>query len=215
MSSGSGPVPLPRHRRYAQWLTVVLLSVAGVATSWNGYQAARWGSVQSQSYGRASALRLESTRADSTADQMLAIDVAVFIGWVEAHLRNDVRLAGFYEERFREEFKPAFRAWIAQDPLGRDDAAPSPFQLPEYRPAKAQEALDLTARAEHVFQEGQDAGRYSDAYVMNAVRLATVLFFAGISKLFRVHVMQYVLLGVATALLAICVWSFLSLPTLL
>ena len=61
----------PRFRRAAQWLTVFLLSVAGVATSWNGYQAARWGNVQAERYWRASMLRLESTRAQNTAEQFI------------------------------------------------------------------------------------------------------------------------------------------------
>jgi len=204
----------PRLRRLAQWLTVLLLSVAGVATSWNGYQAALWGSAQTKSYGRASALRVESTRADGTAEQLRAIDIALFIEWVQAYLQSDARLMQFYEERFREEFKPAFRAWLAQDPLVNHDAAPSPFHLAEYRPAKAQEALDLSEQAERAFDEGEEASRRSNAYVMSAVILATVLFFAGISKLFKVHAMQYVLLGLSTALLAFCAWGIITLPKL-
>src|SRR5262245_47846421 len=202
----------PRLRRLAQWLTVLLLSVAGVATSWNSYQAALWGSAQTKSYGRASALRVESTRAEGTAEQLRAIDIAVFIEWVHAYLQNDTRQMQFYEERFRDEFEPAFRAWLAQDPLDNHDAAPSPFHLPEYRLAKAQEAVDLSKQAELAFEEGEEASGRSNAYVMNAVMLATVLFFAGISKLFKVSAMQYVLLGLATALLAFCAWGIITLP---
>jgi hypothetical protein len=204
----------PRFRRVAQWLTVFLLSVAGVATSWNGYQAARWGNVQAERYWRASMLRLESTRAQNTAEQFIEIDVAVFIAWVGAYLQGDTRLTQFYEERFRDEFNPAFRAWLAQDPLDNHDAAPTPFHLPEYRLAKAQEALDFSERAELAFQEGEEANHRSDEYVMSAVVLATVLFFAGISKIFKVHAMQYVLLGLAAALFAVCAWDIATLPKL-
>jgi hypothetical protein len=196
-------------------LTVLLLSVAGVATSWNGYQATLWGGVQTKSYGRASALRVESARADGAAEQLRAIDVAVFIEWVQAYLQNDTRLMQFYEERFRDEFEPAFRAWLEQNPLDNHDAAPSPFHLPEYRLAKAQEALDLSERAERAFQQGEEASHRSDEYVLNAVILATVLFFAGISKIFKVHAMQYALLGLATALFAVCAWGIAVLPKLL
>src|SRR5262245_54949080 len=132
MTSNRAAIHPPGGRRVAQWLTVLLLSVAGVATSWNGYQAARWGSLRTEDYAHASQLRLESTRADGTAQQLRAIDVAVFIEWVEAHLQGDERLTQFYEERFRDEFKPAFRAWLAQNPLEAHDAAPTPFHLPEY-----------------------------------------------------------------------------------
>lgn len=203
------------HRRYAQWLTVLLLSVAGVATSWNGYQATLWSSIQSQNYGRASALRVESTRAESAADQLRAIDLAVFMAWAQAHLNDDAKIETFFEERFRDEFEPAFRAWMAQDPFDSHTAAPSPFHLTEYRLAKADEALALTEGAENAFRDGEEASALSDAYVMYALMLATVLFFAGISKLFRVHQMQYVLLGLATTLLVYCGWSILMLPKLL
>ena len=195
-------------------MTVLLLSIAGVATSWNGYQATLWGGVQTKSYGRASALRVESARADGAAEQLRAIDVAVFIEWVQAYLQDDARLMQFYEERFRDEFESAFRAWLAQDPLDNHHAAPSPFHLPEYRLAKAQEALDLSERAERAFQQGEEASHRSNEYVMNAVILATVLFFAGISKIFKVHAMQYALLGLATALLAVCAWGIATLPKL-
>lgn len=205
----------PRLRRLAQWLTVLLLSVAGVATSWNSYQAARWGDVQAQAYSRASMLRLESTRVEGTAEQLRAIDIAVFIAWVEAYLQGNARLTQFYEERFRDEFEPAFRAWLAQDPLHNHGATSSPFHLPEYRLAKAREALDLIERAEHASQQGEEANHRKDEYVADAVLLATVLFFAGISKMFKVHAMQYALLGIATALFAVCAWDIIMLPKLL
>jgi len=215
MSSNRALHHPPRLRRLAQWLTVLLLSVAGVATSWNGYQAARWGDVQSQAFSRASMLRLESTRAEGAAEQLRSIDVSVFIAWVEAYLRSDARLTQFYEERFRDEFEPAFRAWLAQDPLDNHDAAPSPFHLPEYRLVKAQEALDLVDRAEHAVQQGEEANHRKDQYVMDALLLATVLFFAGISKMFKVPAMQYALLGLAAALFAVCAWDIVTLPKVL
>lgn len=201
-----------KHRRYVQWLTVLLLSAAGVATSWNGYQAALWGSVQAQSYGRANTLRLASIRAEDAADQLRAIDVAIFAEWVHAWLNEDERVATFFEERFRDEFKPAFRAWLAQDPLHSHTAAPSPFYLPEYRLAKAEEAVALAEQAEDAFLAGQEASAYGDTYIMHALLLATVLFFAGVSKIFRVPVMQYVLLGMAAALFVYCAVSIAALP---
>lgn len=201
-----------KHRRYVQWLTVLLLSAAGVATSWNGYQAALWGSIQTKSYGRANALRLESTRAEDAADQLRAIDVAVFMAWVDAWLDHDQRVATFFEERFRDEFEPAFRAWLAQDPLDSHTAVPSPFYLPEYRLAKAEEAVALAAKAEDAFREGQEASALGDTYIMHALILATVLFFAGISKIFRVPLMQYLLLGLAAGLFAYCAVSISVLP---
>ena len=50
------------------------------------------------------------------------VDVATFIQWVDANAHDDEDLADFYEARFRDEFQPAFDAWLATDPLVNPDA---------------------------------------------------------------------------------------------
>ena len=41
----------------------------------------------------------------------------MFIQWVDAFATDEEELADFYERRFREEFRPAFEAWVATKPL--------------------------------------------------------------------------------------------------
>lgn len=195
-------------------LSIVLLSVAGLAASWSSYQAARWGGVQSTQYSRASALRVESTRASVTADDLRAVDLAAFMSWVDAYASNDTLLQEFYEKRFRAEFKPAFEAWIASRPLVNRDAAPTPFQLDEYRLAKDEESAELLERAERVFKTGQEANQRSDSYVLTAVVLASVLFLSGIAQQFRILHVQLVLLGLASVLLAVGLFNIVMLPKL-
>ena len=48
--------------RWFQVITAIMLGVVTVATAWSGYQAARWGGMQSTKYAEASALRVEATR---------------------------------------------------------------------------------------------------------------------------------------------------------
>jgi hypothetical protein len=205
----------PRKERRIEVLSITLLSIAGVATSWSSYQAARWGGVQATDYSRASALRLESTRASAAADQQRSIDLATFMSWIEAYVDDNERLTTFYEQRFRGEFKPAFAAWLASKPVLNPDAAPTPFQLAEYRLAKQAEAEALTTEAEQVFTAGQKANERSDAYVLNAVLLASVLFFSGIAQQFRVLRLQFVLLGIASVLLAVGTYNVIMFPKLL
>lgn len=202
------------RKRAVELLAIVLLSVAGVATSWSGYQAARWGGVQSIEFGRASALRVESTRASATADQLVTIDVGVFMSWVDALAAEDTMLARFYEERFRDEFRPAFEAWIESQPLKNPDAARTPFQLPEYNLPKLEEAGTLMEQAERTFAHGVEANSRSDAYVLNAVILATVLFFSGIAQQFRIFAAQVVLLSIASVLLVVGVINIATMPKL-
>lgn len=194
-----------RKKRSTELLSVILLATAGVASGWSGYQAARWGGAQATDYSRAAAIRLESAKASAAADQLRAIDVAMFMNWVNAYAAGNPRLMQFYERRFRPEFQPAFRAWLDSRPDSNPDAAPSPFSLDSYRVAKAAEAELLAREAESVFSRGQQANRWSDAYVFTTVLFAMVLL----------PRLQVVLLGLGGALLLIGVALELSLPTLL
>ena len=113
-------------------LAAVLLALAAVATAWSSYQASRWTGEQAKTFAAANAARVESTRASSLANTQTQIDVSVFTQWVDAALRDETELATFYEQRFRDEFKPAFRAWLRTDPFDDPSAPPSPFAMPEY-----------------------------------------------------------------------------------
>ena len=80
------------------------------ATAWRSYQASRWTGEQAKTFAAASAARIESTKASDLANAQTQVDVAVFIQWVDADLHGEHELATFYEQRFRDEFKPAFQA---------------------------------------------------------------------------------------------------------
>jgi hypothetical protein len=41
-------------------------------------------------------------------------------------------LAEFLEERFRDEFRPVFEAWLALNPSENPDAPPTPFTMSEH-----------------------------------------------------------------------------------
>ena len=88
-------------------LATVLLALATVGTAWSGYQASRWNGEQAKAFARASALRIDSTKADSLANAQTQVDVATFTQWVDAYAQRQTRLADFYFRRFRPEFKPA------------------------------------------------------------------------------------------------------------
>ena len=163
-------------------LVTALLSVTALATSWAGYQASVWNGRQLRYATDAASLRTTSTRVATRADQERVVDVQSFTSWLDAYAREDARLAGFYERRFRPEFQPAFRVWLASRPLQSPDAAPTPFALPEYRLAADAEAQRLAAAADAQNVLSQRANSASDGYVLVAVILATVMFFAGAAQ---------------------------------
>jgi hypothetical protein len=182
---------------------VVLLAMAAVATAWSSYQSSRWHGKQAEAQSASIAARVESTRAGGVANRQTQIDVALFTQWVDAYARDDSELADFYRKRFREEFTPAFDAWVATRPLRNPDAPLSPFALPEYKLAATDEAATLEARAAAASQDVRTYIQRADNYVLAVVLFAASLFFAGIST--RLHA-----LGMRAAMLGLGYFLFLG-----
>jgi hypothetical protein len=177
-------------------IAAVLLAVAAVATAWSSYQASRWTGEQAKTFSAANAARVESTRSSGLANAQTQVDVAVFTQWVDARLRSEADLADFYEERFRAEFQPAFRAWIATDPFEDPSAPPSPFAMDEYQLAATQEANELSATAEASAELARTNIQRATNYVLGVVLFATSLFFAGFSTQLNSTRLRGVNLGV-------------------
>jgi hypothetical protein len=164
--------------RMSNW-SVVLMSVAALATSWASYQASLWSGEQAHHNAAAAAYRVKSTSAATHAGQLRMVDVSLFMNWVSAESRGDTMLARFVSQRFRHEFVPAFSAWRDTRPLESSDAPASPFTLPSYRLRDDSVATHFERIADEAAAAGQFANGVSDSYVLDAVILATVMFFAG------------------------------------
>jgi hypothetical protein len=162
-------------------LVTVLLVVGAVAASWSSYQATRWNGEQAKAAGRTSALRIDAARADSLASAQTQVDVATFIAWTEAEGRGDSELEAFYLDRFRPEFKTAFDAWLATDPLVDESAPRTPFAMPDYRVAEREEASRLDAEAELSSARVATNIQRSSNYVLSVVLYTIVLLFAGMA----------------------------------
>jgi hypothetical protein len=180
-------------------IAAILLAVAAVATAWSSYQASRWTGEQAKTFSAANAARVESTRSSALANAQTQVDVAVFTQWVDAQLRSEDELAAFYEQRFRAEFQPAFRAWLRTDPFEDPSAPPSPFAMNEYRLAATQAANELSATAEASAELARTYIQRASNYVLGVVLFATSLFFAGISTRLSSTRLRGVILGVGCA----------------
>jgi hypothetical protein len=173
--------PPDSGRNWQELLVTVLLVVAALATSWSSYQATRWNGEQAAAAGRTNAIRIDAARADGLARTQTQVDVATFIAWADADLRGETKVADFYVDRFRDEFQPAYEAWIAQQPLTNADAPTTPFVMEEYQVAAKQQAEELDAEAEASAAEVRLDIQRSSNYVLTVVLYAIVLFFAGMS----------------------------------
>jgi uncharacterized membrane protein YccC len=180
--------------RWVDTVAAILLALAAVATAWSSYQASRWTGEQGKAFSAANASRVESTRASSLANAQTEIDIALFIQWVDAHLRDEGELTDFYQQRFRDEFEPAFRAWLDTDPF-IDPAAPdSPFAMPEYSVAANEQAKNMEATANSTAELARENVQRATNYVLGVVLFAVALFFAGIStKLPRLRLKKAIL----------------------
>lgn len=170
---------------WVEFATTLLLAAAAVATAWASYQAARWHGKQAEAQSASIAARVESTRASDLANREANIDVEIFIQWIDATAQSQTDLADFYRKRFRDEFKPSFRAWLATKPLQNRSAPLSPFAMPQYQLAATADADRLETKATAASQEVQEDIQRADNYTLTVVLFATSLFFAGISTRLR------------------------------
>src|SRR5688572_5795277 len=128
-----------KPRDWVEIVATFLLSVAAIATAWSGYQATRWNGEQAKASSRTNAIRIDAARAQGLSEAQKEVDVATFIQWVDAYAHRETELTTFYKRRFREEFKPAFAAWLATEPLTNANAPLTPFVMPQYRLAAEEE----------------------------------------------------------------------------
>ena len=103
-----------------------------MATAWSGYQSTRWNHEQATKYLQASAARVEATRASTQAGQLRLYDVIVFNNWLNAYSNTQVEITKISKKRFRDEFRPAFEAWLATNPFSNPDAPPGPLFMSQY-----------------------------------------------------------------------------------
>jgi hypothetical protein len=173
--------PDERRRQRVEFLVTVLLTVAAVATAWSTYQSARWRGQQAAESSKATAAHIASSEASTMSGQLTQVDIATFIQWIDADVAGERGLARFYRRRFRDEFRPAFAAWLATSPRTNPTAPPSPFAMRQYRVAERVRSDDLnTAAGEHA-DAAEEANQRSGDYVLALVLFAVALFFAGMA----------------------------------
>ena len=170
-----------QRRDWVEVAATILLAFAAVATAWSSYQATRWNGEQAKTSGRVNKTRIEAARAADLANAQKQVDVATFMQWVDSYARGEAKLMKFYRARFREEFKPAFNAWVATKPLQTAGAPRTPFAMPQYRLAAEDDAARLDQNAEELSAQVRRNIQRASNYVLGVVLFAVALFFAGMS----------------------------------
>jgi hypothetical protein len=122
---------------------------------------------------------------------------------VNATAADDVEPADFYTDGFRPEFRPAFDAWLATDPLTSPNAVPTPFATDEYQLEAGTEGDRLDAEAEVLAATVRRIVQRTANYVLGVVLFAVALFFGGMSTKLRGAASRKVLLVVRCLLFAV------------
>jgi hypothetical protein len=192
---------------------VLVLSLAVLATAWSGYHAARWSGEQAQLYTQASALRVQAAEHATLAGQARIDDLLYRNHWLDAYASGDRRLAAIYRSRFRPEFVPAYRAWLAQRPFSKRRVdIPGPLYAPQYRLSSGERSAELDAEAEKLYREGIEAKENDDAFTLSTVFFAAVLFFASVSLRLEWWPLRWAVFGLGSLMLVVRLVYVASLP---
>ena len=193
-------------------IEALILAFVAVATAWSGYQAAQWAGKRAEEYAKANRLRVTAEGLATLAGQERIYDSDTFNSWLAAKLDGKVQAAEFFERRFRDEYRPAFAAWMKTDPFSNAQAPPGPIFMPDYHNAKHEQFLALTKQAAEMADQGTKSGETGDQYVRITVLLATVLLITAIGQRFRFKTVRILFMILAWLLLCLPFWQLLTLP---
>ena len=202
------------HSRLVQIGEALLLSLVTIAAAWTGYAAAKWITESRIEIAEAATLRNLATRAELSALSTRNFDSSTFNAWYTAFTLDNPEKQAIAERRFRPEFKVAFDAWIATDPVHNPDAPPGPTYMPQYQLADQGKAEELDRESVAAAATGAHSGVVGDDYIRITVFLAAVLFLVGIGSTFKLYTIRYVLIGVGSVLLLLAIVLILQQPGL-
>lgn len=193
-------------------IEALILALVAVATAWSGYQAASWAGRRAEEYAAANRLRVAAEGLATLAGQERIYDSETFNSWLAAKLDGKTEAAEFFERRFRDEYRPAFAAWMSANPFNNAQAPAGPIFMPEYHNAKHEQFIGLSKQAAEMADQGTKSGQTGDQYVRITVLLATVLLITAIGQRFRFKAARVVFMIFAWLLLCLPFWQLLRLP---
>src|SRR5262249_19081127 len=144
-----------------------------------------WGGVSQRNINLSAAAARRAAVAEVQSYQLKLVDVVLFTQFINARASSNDALARFYTDRFRDEAKAAFDAWMATKPFENPEAPPHPFVTNLYSPRLLADARESEAESQRLWQESGEAGRNSRNYVFITVLLACALFCGGTAAKFE------------------------------
>ena len=203
--------PPSRRTDRMELAAAIILSAATVIAAWAAYQATRWSGVQAGAYNQSVIRRTDAAQLASVFAAETLIDVQMWLSWIGQVADGDQDAATFLQERMRDEFRPAFDAWLGQVPAGGIPPG-TPFDRDEYLSGTEDSVIRLNDEADALAEEAHRANQISDDFVLTAVIMAIVLFFAGVATRFEDRRIRQAMLALAVVLLVGGVAFTISMP---
>jgi hypothetical protein len=201
-----------RERRY-DLVATVILSVAVLLTAFSAWQSTLWNGEQSEDYALASSTRGRANAALSQGLTETSYDATTFAIGISDYYAGNLEAVNALKERVaRDAFKPFLDQWIELNPTENVEAPRNPFELEEYSNPSVEESHRLSAEAEALLREGDEANQYGDNYVLTTVFFAAVLFFTGIVTKFKTDSVRVLTLVMASVALVGATAFMLTLP---
>ena len=146
----------------------------------------------------------------------ISYDAGTFVdAAIAVTVDNQEALDLFRERLFRDQFNVFVDEWLELDPLNNPDAPKTPFELDGVTDSYFAESIRWDEIANDTFNEGKEANRNNDNWVLATVLFAGVLFFAGISTKFKsARIRALSVSFAAIVLVAAGVW-LISIPRLI
>ena len=189
----------------------IILALATIVAAWSAYQATRWGGEQAKASRAALEARADASQLTTILAAEIQVDVQLWTLWLQQSADENEIGQAFVEERFRDEFRPAFEAWIALVPEG--EAPPgTPLEMPEYAPDSRDEAEQRLEESGTFADQSAEANQTGDNFVLTAVIMASVLFFAGVGTKLKGRLVRLIMLLFAALLFLGGLAFMLSLP---
>ena len=201
-----------QRRRWVEIVSAIVLSVATTASAWCAYQATLWSGVQTFRLAAANKASRDASAANLAAMQARSFEGTMLIAYLEARTRGNKDLEKLLYDRFRPETRDALVAWLKTDPLHNPKAPLSPFKMKEYVQPEMEEAAIQSKQFEEKHAAALEANHTSDAYVLQTVLFASVLFFGGICGTFDSYRLRVATLGISLALLSFTLIALATMP---
>ncbi|MDH4159441.1 MAG: hypothetical protein OEV62_04230 [Actinomycetota bacterium] len=215
MSEAAANPPTDKWRARHELLAVILLSVTTILTAWSAFESSKWGGAMSISFSEASSARIQAASLKGTAQQRTAVQVGLWVQWVDAVGNENPKVAKFFEQRFPEPLATAHEDWLATDPLKTDGAPSSPFAMPSYVVPETTEAAASDARADAKFATALENNQRGDNYTLLTVLFAAVLFFTAMSGRLERRSSRWTMLGFGLVLAVVGVGFLATFPKLI